>query len=335
MMAGHDRVRWGILSTAKIGLHRFIPGAMASSNGVVTAIASRDKERAARAAIELGIPRAYGSYEELLADPEVDAIYNPLPNTMHAEWTLRAAQAGKPILCEKPLTRDAEEAGALVTACKHHGVLLMEAFMYRFHPQHARVRALMDAGAIGELRATRSAFTFNMSPLNPANVRLQADLAGGALMDVGCYCVNAARMTFGEEPVSVSATWDFRAEYGVEIALTGVLTFSDGRTAIFDCGFRAAGQGCYTVVGTNGTIEVPAAFVPGTADTLVILGDANGRHEDRIPGVDQYRLEAEEFASCLQENRAPRYPVEDAIANMRVLDALQRSARASGLIQNV
>jgi predicted dehydrogenase len=330
-----DRVRWGILSTANIGVHRFIPGAMASSNGTVTAIGGRDRNRTARVAAKLGIPRVHGSYDELLADPEIDAIYNPLPNTMHAEWTLRAAQAGKPVLCEKPLTRDAAEAASLVSACKQHGVLLMEAFMYRFHPQHDRVRALMEAGAIGELRAIRSAFTFNMSPLNPANVRLQADLAGGALMDVGCYCVNAARMIFGEEPISASATWDFRPEYGVEIALTGVLTFSDGRTTIFDCGFRAAGQGAYTVVGTTGTIEVPAAFVPGTADTFVILGDAKGRHEERIPGVDQYRLEAEEFAACLQEGRPLRYPAEDAVANMRVLDALSRSARASGLSQQV
>jgi xylose dehydrogenase (NAD/NADP) len=334
-MATTDRVRWGILSTAKIGLHRFIPGAMASNNGVVTAIASRIRDRAEQAAAKLGIPQVYGSYDELLADPEIDAIYNPLPNTMHAEWTLRAAQAGKPILCEKPLTRDATEAASLVNACKEHGVLLMEAFMYRFHPQHARVRALMDAGSIGELRAIRSAFTFNMSPLNPANVRLQADLAGGALMDVGCYCVNAARLLFGEEPVSVSATWDFRPEYGVEIALTGVLTFSDGRTTIFDCGFRAAGQGCYTVVGTDGTIEVPAAFVPGTADTTVILGDVKGRREARVPGVDQYRLEAEEFASSLRDGRPLLYPAEDAIANMRVLDALNRSARASGLSQSI
>jgi predicted dehydrogenase len=142
-------------------------------------------------------------------------------------------------------------------------------------------------------------------------------------------------MIFGEEPISASATWDFRPEYGVEIALTGVLTFSDGRTTIFDCGFRAAGQGAYTVVGTTGTIEVPAAFVPGTADTFVILGDAKGRHEERIPGVDQYRLEAEEFAACLQEGRPLRYPAEDAVANMRVLDALSRSARASGLSQQV
>jgi xylose dehydrogenase (NAD/NADP) len=328
-------VRWGILSTAGIAVHRFIPGAMASSNGVVAAIASRDRERAATVAAKLGIPRAHGSYEDLLADPEVDAIYNPLPNSMHAEWTIRAADAGKPILCEKPLTRDAAEAGALVEACKQRNVLLMEAFMYRFHPQHARVRALIDGGAIGDLRAVRTAFTFNLSPLNPANVRLQADLAGGALMDVGCYCVNAARLVFGEEPSLATATWDYRAQFRVEIAMAGALTFSDGRTATFDCGFRAAGKGWYMAVGTTGTIEVPAAFVPNPDPTLVIITDAQGRHEETIPGVDQYRLEAEEFASCLIEARPPRYPAEDAVANMRAVDALYRSARNQGLSHGV
>ncbi len=334
-MAVSNPVRWGILSTAGIGVHRFIPGAMASANGVVAAIAGRDRERTARVAAKLGIPRVHASYAELLADPAVDAIYNPLPNSMHAEWTLRAAEAGKPVLCEKPLTRDANEAASLVEACKQRNVLLMEAFMYRFHPQHARVRALIDGGAIGEFRALRTAFTFNLSPLDPANVRLQADLAGGALMDVGCYCVNAARLLFGEEPITATATWDFRAEFGVEIAMAGALTFSGGRAATFDCGFRAAGKGWYMVVGSTGTIEAPTAFVPNPDPTLVIVTDAQGRHEEIIPGVDQYQLEAEEFASCLIEGRPPRYPAEDAVANMRAVDALYRSARAQGLSHDV
>jgi xylose dehydrogenase (NAD/NADP) len=334
-MAGRDRIRWGILSTANIGRKSFIPGAIASSNGAVTAIGSRDLARATQTASSLGIPRVYGSYEELLADPEVDAVYNPLPNSMHAEWTLRAAEAGKAILCEKPLARDAQEAATLVDAVKQRGALLMEAFMYRFHPQHARVRALIESGAIGEIRAIRAGFTFNMTPLNPANVRLRADLAGGALMDVGCYCVNLARLIFGEEPDLVSAIWDFRPEFGVEIALAGVLRFSQARTATFDCGFCAAGQGCYMVVGSSGTIEVPDAFVPGTAGTRVILTNDQGRHEERIPGVDQYALEAEEFAACLLEGRPLRYPAEDAVANMRVVDALRRSAQAGGLSQIV
>lgn len=334
-MSTSGRIRWGILSTARIGLTRFIPGAAKSRNGVVHAIASRDGARAAAAAAELGIPRVHDSYEALLADPEVDAIYNPLPNSMHAEWTLRAAEAGKPILCEKPLTVDAEQAAALVADCKRHGVLLMEAFMYRFHPQHARVRELIDGGAIGELRAVRTAFTFSMGTLNPKNVRLQADLAGGALMDVGCYTVNAARMLYGEEPVAAVATADFSSQFGVDVTLAGVLEFSEHRMATFDCGFQAMGQGWYMAAGTKGTIEVPYAFVPGTKDTLVILEDGSGRHEERISGVDQYMLEAEEFADCLLEGRAPRIPAEDAVANMRAIDALYRSARADGARQTI
>ncbi|HWE64422.1 MAG TPA: Gfo/Idh/MocA family oxidoreductase, partial [Chloroflexota bacterium] len=251
-----DRIRWGILSTANIGLKAFIPGVAASRNGVVAAIASRDSSRAQEAAARLGIPRAHGSYEALLADPEVDAIYNPLPNSMHAEWTLKAAEAGKPILCEKPLARDAAEAAAMVEGCRAHGVLLMEAFMYRFHPQQARVRALLDEGAIGELRAVRSGFTFHLRSLDPRNVRLQRDLAGGALMDVGCYCINAMRMLFGEEPRWFSAQGDYREQFGVEVTMAGVLGFSDQRMATFDCGFRAMGQGWYMAVGTTGQIEV-------------------------------------------------------------------------------
>ncbi len=329
------RIRWGILSTARIGLTRFIPGAQAASNGEVVAIAGRDAARAASVAADLGIPRSYGSYEQLLADPEVDAIYNPLPNSMHAEWTLRAAEAGKAILCEKPLARDAAEAASVVEGCKRQGVLLMEAFMYRFHPQHARVRALIDGGAIGELHAVRTAFTFHMRALDPTNVRLQGDLAGGSLMDVGCYAVNAARMLFGAEPVAALAMQDYRSEFGVDVALAGVLQFPDRRMATLDCGFRAAGQGWYMAAGTTGTIEVPTAFVPGTADTLVILDDADGRREERIPGVNQYTLEAEEFAAALLERRPPRYPAEDGVANMRAIDALYRSAREGGILQHL
>jgi predicted dehydrogenase len=325
-----DRIRWGILSTANIGLNRFIPGAAASSNGVVAAIASRDSARAQAAAARLGIPRAQGSYEALLADPEIDAIYNPLPNSMHAEWTLKAAEAGKPILCEKPLAVDATEAAAMVEDCRARGVLLMEAFMYRFHPQHARVRRLLDEGAIGDLQAVRSAFTFMMRSLDPANVRLQRDLAGGALMDVGCYTVNAARMLFGEEPRWASAQRDYRDEFGVEVMMAGVLGFSGGRMATFDCGFLAAGQGWYMAAGTQGQIEVLNAFVPGTADTTILVTDAGGRREELVPGVDQYQLEAEEFAGALLQGRPLRIPPEDAVANMRAIDALQRSARADG-----
>jgi predicted dehydrogenase len=325
-----DVVRWGILSTANIGVKRFIPGVRKSTNGVVAAIASRNGARAREVAAQLAIPRAYGSYEELLADPEIDAIYNPLPNSMHAQWTLEAAAAGKAILCEKPLAIDSAEAQRMIDGCRAHGVLLMEAFMYRFHPQHARVRELIDAGTIGELRFVRGAFTFSLEPFRPANVRLQAALAGGALMDVGCYAVNAARMLFGHEPVWASAQWDFRAEFGVEVSLAGILGFSDGRTAIFDCGFRAAGQGSYTAVGTAGQIDVPTAFVPDPNPTLVRIAAAGAVREESIPGVDQYQLEAEEFADALLTRRPLRIPADDALGTLRAIEALHRSAAADG-----
>ena len=325
-----ERVRWGILSTANIALKRFIPGAAGSHNGTVTAIASRDGARAKAAAERLGIARVYDSYEALLADPDVDAIYNPLPNSLHAEWTLKAAAAGKPVLCEKPLAASSAEAQEMISGCQRHGVLLMEAFMYRFHPQHARVRELLDADAIGTLRAVRTAFTFMLEPFDPKNVRLQGDLAGGALMDVGCYTVNAARMLFGEEPLWASAQWDFRKQFGVEVMLAGILGFSDGRMATFDCGFRAAGQGSYTAVGTKGQIEIPSAFVPSAAPTSLVITDAEGRREERIPGVDQYRLEAEEFADALLSGRPVRMPPGDAVATLRAIEALRGSARADG-----
>jgi len=330
-----ERIRWGILSTANIGIKRFIPGAQGSRNGIVEAIASRDGARAREVAARLGIARAYGSYEELLADPELDAIYIPLPNSLHAEWTAKAAAAGKPVLCEKPLAIDSAQARTMIDTCASLGVPLMEAFMYRFHPQHARVRELIDAGAIGELRAVRTAFTFMLEPFPVQNVRLKADLAGGALMDVGCYTVNAARMLFGEEPAWASAQWDFREEFGVEVTLAGVLGFSDNRMATFDCGFRAAGQGYYVAAGMKGQIEVLNAFVPQPEDVSILVTDAGGRREERIAGVDQYRLEAEEFADALLERRTPRIPPSDAIGTLRAIEALHRSARAGGLRQEV
>ena len=329
------RIRWGILSTANIAVKRFIPGAQASRNGVVAAIASRDGARASEVAARLGIARSYGSYEELLADPEIDAIYIALPNSLHAEWIVKAAAAGKPVLCEKPLASTSAEAAAAIERCASLGVPLMEAFMYRFHPQHARVRALIDAGAIGELRAVRTAFTFLLEPFPATNVRLNPDLVGGALMDVGCYCVNAARMLFGEEPAWAAAQWDFRPEFGVEVALAGVLGFSDHRMATFDCGFRATGQGYYLVAGTKGQIEALNAFVPQPEDVSILVTDAAGRREERIPGVDQYRLEAEEFADALLERRPPRIPPSDTLGTLRAIEALHRSARAGGLRQEV
>ncbi len=324
------RIRWGILGTANIAVKRFIPGVLESANGEVVAIASRHLERARTVAQSLAIPRAYGSYQELLDDPEVDAVYNPLPNSLHAEWTVKAAGAGKPVLCEKPLALGAAQAAEMIAACRSRGIPLMEAFMYRFHPQHARVLEVLGSGEIGELRFVRAAFTFMLEPFPAGNVRLSAELGGGALMDVGCYAVNAARMLFSEEPMWACAQADFREEFGVEVSLAGILGFSGGRTATFDCGFRAPGQGAYTAVGTQGQVEVPQAFVPPVSP-LAIRITANGTtREEVIPAANHYRLEAEEFAQALLEGRPPALAAEDAVGTLRAVEGLAASARAGG-----
>jgi predicted dehydrogenase len=332
-----SKIRWGILGTANIAIKRFIPGVRASSNGVVFAIAAREVARAEAIAAQLEIPCAYGSYEALLADPEIDAVYIPLPNAMHAQWTIAAARCGKPVLCEKPLAIDALEAQHVVDECARLGVPLMEAFMYRFHPQHARVRELIASGAIGDVRAVRAAFLFALDPLSVSNVRLSGALAGGALMDVGCYAVNAARMLFGEEPQWASAQWDFREDLGVEVALSGVLGFSDTRMATIDCSFRASGKSSYQVAGTRGRIDVLDAFTPDAASdvTIVVMDAAGTRRTETLSGIDQYRAEAEAFADTLLNRREVPILPSDAVANMRAIDALKNSARLDGLRDRV
>ncbi len=330
-----EEIRWGILSTSNIAVKRFIPGVVKSRNGVVMAIASRDPGRASEAAASLGIPTSYGSYEALLDDPEIDAVYNPLPNSLHAEWTIKAAQAGKAVLCEKPLALSAAEGLRMIAACRAHGVLLMEAFMYRFHPQHRRVLELIEGGEVGELRFVRAAFTFMLEPFPAGNGRLSAELGGGALMDVGCYPITAARMLFQEEPIWASAQWDFRPEFDVEVSLAASLGFRGGRTAIFDCGFRASGQGTYTAVGTSGQVEVPTAFVPAPSDVRIHVTSGGETRAERIGGVDQFQLEAEEFADALLTGRSLRFGAEDALGTLRTIEALHRSARAEGLREPV
>lgn len=330
------QLRWGVIGAANIGRRRVIPAIQASANGRVVALASRDLAKGRLVAGETGIERVYEGYAALLADPEVEAIYNPLPNSLHAEWTIRAAEAGKAVLCEKPLARDADEAARMVAACRQHGVPFMEAFMYRFHPQNVKVRDLLAEGAIGEIGAVRAGFGFFMNPLNPANVRLQADLAGGALMDVGSYAVNASRMVFGEEPVSATAWRHVDPRFGVDVALAGVLAYSGGRFATVDCSFTAGYSGWYMVLGTRGTIEVPRAFTPQADDTVVIVTDAqNRRQEHRFAGTDHYRLMAEAFAAAVLAGEPVPCPPEDAVRNMRVIDALARSAAAGGAAQAI
>lgn len=327
-----DRLRWGVLGAADIARNQVIPAIQGSSNGVVMALASRDVEKGRAMARELGIARVYGRYQDVLDDPEIDAIYNPLPNTLHAEWTIKAAEAGKAILCEKPLAVSAGEAERVAEVCARRGVPLMEAFMYRFHPQNVRMRELLAQGAIGEVREVRASLCVRlMEPPDPANVRLQRQLGGGTLLDMGCYTVNATRMAFGAEPLRVKAWQDIDERFGVDVTTAALLEFSDRRLGLMSCSFRTGDEGWYMVAGSHGTIEAPNAIIPGygprLAETTLIIADPNRRrHEERFPPANQYRLMAESFADTVLTGAPVPLPPQDAILNMRVLDAIVRSA---------
>ena len=321
-------LRWGILSTAKIGRGAVIPAIHHSANGDVVAVASRDADRAREFAAANGIPRAHGTYEALVEDDGVDAVYIPLPNGMHLEWTLRCAEAGKHVLCEKPLGLDAAECDAMAAAGERAGVVCMEAFMYRFHPRIDRVLELIARGAIGELRSIYSAFTFKLT--RPDDIRWIPELGGGSLMDVGCYCVNVSRTMARAEPVEVQAvaTWTDR---GVDAQLAGLLRFEQGVTAQFDCALSMERREVFHVAGTDGHLEIAGAFSPGTGD--VTIEEYHGRGlaaSHPVAGADEYRLMVEHFAACVASGTPVRYPLAEAAANMRAIEALYRSARAGG-----
>jgi predicted dehydrogenase len=318
-----DQLQWGVLSTANIGIRAVIPAIRASRNGRVVAIASRTIERARDAAGPLGI-RALGSYQALLDDPEVQAVYIPLPNSMHREWTIRCAEAGKHVLCEKPLAISAAECEEMIAACRQHRVALMEAFMYRFHPRTRRVALLAAEGAVGELRLVRAAFTFAIR--NPeSNIRLKPDLGGGALYDVGCYGVNASRMLLGEPGEAFA--WA-RMSGGVDDVMSAMLRFPGARTAMVDCGLRVARREEYEVVGDAGRLFVPGAFLPGTAETEIHIMRDGERSVERIPGVNQSQIMVEHFADVVTAGAKLELPPEDAAANLRAIEALLRSARS-------
>ena len=322
------KLRWGVISTANIGRAAVLPAIQASGNSELVAVASRDAQKADDFAARLGIPESYGSYEALLEADDVDAVYIPLPNSMHREWAIKAAAAGKHILCEKPLALTAAECSEMEAAAREHGVKLMEAFMYRFHPRTQRVRAMVANGAIGELGLIHAAFTFPVT--NPANIRLQPELGGGSLMDVGCYCVNVSRTMAGAEPVEVQAYARWAAS-GVDEQMAGTLRFANGLIAQFDCALTMERREGYELAGTAGHLEVPAAFLPGTNDAVIL--ERHGRQSSSnhtLAGVDEYRLMVEHFADCALNDRPLRYTAGEAAANMRVIEALYRSARHEG-----
>lgn len=313
---------FGIISTANIGVKAVIPAIQASDHEVV-AIASRDGERAEAVAADFGIERSYASYEALLADDDLDAVYNPLPNSLHAEWTKRAADHGRHVLCEKPLAVDAAEARDVAEYCAEAGVTLMEAFMYRYHPRTERAAELAES-ALGDLRHVHATFQFPLRG-RPNDVRLNPDLAGGSLMDVGCYTVSAARLFLGE-PDRVYANSHDSRDCGVDTQFTGLLEYPDGVTATLTSGFDTQNAQHYRVEGTDGWLEIPDAFNPQGSDRVTLEYATDGRQvEESFEPTDHYRLQVDHFAECVERGVAPRTDSAEAIRNMAVIDALYES----------
>jgi predicted dehydrogenase len=324
-----SRIRWGILSTARIGLERVIPAMKDSSYAVVAAIASRDRDRANAAAGELGIPQAYGSYEELLADPDIDVIYNPLPNHLHVQLSLDALRQGKHVLCEKPLAMSAAEAALLADAAAEHPHLkVMEAFMYRFHPQWARVGEILEAGTIGELRSVHSHFSFFND--DPENIRNRQETGGGALMDVGCYNLSVSRLLFGREPERISATSRIDSRFGTDYIVSGVLDFGRG-TATFTCGTQLQHRQQVVVIGSEGMLEVNRPFTPAPDERCrIVLTKGELSEEITVEPANQYTIQADLFSRAVLHDEPVPTPLEDALGNMRALDAVVQSIRSGG-----
>ena len=326
-------LRWGILSTADIARTKVVPGMRKARRCSIVAIASREAGRAAAAAAELGIPRAHASYEALLADPEVDAVYIPLPNHLHAEWSVAAARAGKHILCEKPLALTADDARRMIDAARAEGVTLMEAFMYRLHPSwHATVE-LVRSGEIGRLVSVQSWFSyFNDDATNIRNIR---EVGGGALFDIGCYSVNLSRLLFDAEPRHVSAALTRDPVMGVDVLTSAILAFDDG-IASFTCSTRAEDDQRVHIYGTAGRISIGIPFnIPPDRPTEVYVsagGDPPMAPDTRVltfEVADPYTVEAEQFAAAVLDGKPAPVPPEDAVANLRVIERIFEAAEAA------
>jgi predicted dehydrogenase len=324
-------VRWGILGAAHIAVSKVIPAMQRSPMTPVVAIASRDHAKARAAADQLGVPRAYGSYEELIADPDVDAIYNPLPNHLHVPWSIRAAEAGKHVLCEKPLALSAAEARLLLEARERTGMQIGEAFMVRAHPQWAAVRELIAEGRIGELKVVAGHFSYFRH--DPTDVRNKPEWGGGALMDVGCYPITLSRWLFDEEPLEVTGMLEFDPELKVDRLGSGLLRFPSGQ-ATFTCGGQVVHYQRMQIFGTEGRIDVEIPFSPPFDHSCRIFIDDGlalggvGAEEVRFPAVDQYRLQGERFSEAIRGVGHVPTTLEDAIGNMAVIDALFRSGKS-------
>jgi predicted dehydrogenase len=319
------KVRWGVLGYARIARESLIPAIRRSANSEFGAIASRDETKLSECRGRFGEVRCYRAYGELLDDPGIDAVYIPLPNALHREWTVRAAERGKHVLCEKPLGISAAECRTMVEACRANGVILMEAFMYRYTDRVRRVLEVLRSGALGEVRFVGSTFRFLLS--NPASIKLRPELGGGALYDVGCYPVNLAGLVAdsvaGAQPGEVrpeSVAAGFVREGGVDVSFSGVLKYPSGLIASLNAGFNAHRRVCSEIIGTQGVLEVPDTFFDNAGALTLTTGDA--KTEIPVAESDRYRAEVEDFADAVRNGRPPRFGLAETVRNAETLDRL-------------
>jgi len=326
-----NKIRWGVLGAANIAVKKVIPAMRRGDWTEMAAIASRDLEKAKQAAEDLGIPKAYGSYEELLEDPEIEAIYNPLPNHLHVPWTIKAAEAGKHVLCEKPIALTSEDARKLLAARDKTGVKIQEAFMVRTHPQWLGVRDLIRNGRIGELHSISGFFSyFNR---DAANVRNKPETGGGALLDIGCYAINVARFVFGEEPRGVFGLIETDSDFGIDRLTSAILKFPSGQ-ATFTCGTQIVPYQRMQFFGTGGRIEVEIPFnIPTDKPTRIFIDDGadvfgGGIETIEFAASNQYTIQGDLFSKAIRENLEQPLPLEDSVNNTAVIEAVFRSAQS-------
>jgi xylose dehydrogenase (NAD/NADP) len=328
-----DVVRYGLISTAQIGLNAHLPASYDSNNSEIVSISSRDAAKAEAAAKKHGIERWYGSYDEQLADPDIDAVVNSLPNGMHSEWTIRAAEAGKHILCEKPLAVTAEECQRMIDAANANNVVLVEAFTHRWNPQMIRARQLVAEGAIGEIQTIESALCFNITEPE-GNVRFSQELAGGSMWDAGCYAVYATRFVMSAEPVRVRGASYDSGNWGVDTTFSGLLEFANGAIGHVTSNMQQPFRCQIFIDGSKGRIEVPHMFEEGTP-IIVKKGDGrSGRDEQVIATPAPYRfvVQFDEFSECVLTGKKPDYPAEDGLRNTAVIEALYKSAATGNAV---
>jgi predicted dehydrogenase len=320
------KIKWGVISTAKIAREKVIPAMQAGVYSEVVAIASAHKEQAQPIADRLKIPVVYGSYQELLDDKTIEAVYIPLPNHLHVEWAIKCLQAGKHVLCEKPLALSSGEAEQLLSVSRQYPSLkIMEAFMYRFHPQWQHAKKLVDDGTIGELKTIQSFFSYFNT--DPANIRNQPGAGGGGMMDIGCYCVSLSRFIFGKEPLKVNGFVDYDPVLKTDRLASGLLQFDNG-VASFTCSTQAAPYQRVNIIGTSGRIEIEIPFnAPPDKPTRSWLHAREGSSEQVFEIVDQYTLQGDLFSRSILDNSPVPTPLEDAVKNMKAIEALIASGK--------